>query len=110
MKKPQSHDLKRIKNEAAKVLKVWKTNREFRMSDATFEDFDKLSEEFDEALNKIESQNRELNEMRNTRDLAAAKLDQLNSRARSGMRGYFGPKSSQYMQVRDIDLTPMPGR
>ena len=89
-----------IKAQAARILKVWKANREFRMKDATIVDFARAQDEFERILKDIAAKNRELDELRKARARAAAKLDQLCSRAQSGMRGYFGPNSLQHEQTR----------
>ena len=93
-----------IKHQAGRVRKVWKVNRGFRISDATFEDFEKVYVEFDAVGRKIEARLRELGELRKDRDKLSVKLNELTARARSGMRGYFGPKSVQYGQVKWIGI------
>ena len=102
MGKPMNYDLREIKDQSTGILKVWKANREFRLSDVKFENYEKRCAELDEILKKIEIQNRELDESRKIRDRLAIKLRQLNTRARSGLRGYFGPKSSQYGQIKGL--------
>src|ERR1017187_1199690 len=89
-----------VQNQAHNILKVWKANREFRMQDTKFEDFDKVYGEFDELLKKIEARSRELNELKTAREKLAAKLVLLNTRARSGMRGYFGPQSPEFARAK----------
>ena len=93
-----------IKAQAALVLKVWKANCEFRTKDCTVEDFEAVHDKFAQVLKDIEARHRELERLRTTRQKLAEKLNELSTRARSGMRGYFGPKSSQYQQV--IDTPP----
>jgi uncharacterized coiled-coil DUF342 family protein len=100
MEKRLTYSLPEIKRLALNVLKVWKANREFRMKDTKFEDFEKVYAEFDGVLKKISTLSRELDEMRKARDKVAAKLGQLTTRARSEIQGYFGPQSSQYEQVK----------
>jgi len=102
MGKPINYDLREIKSLSTDILKVWKANREFRLSDAKFENYEKRCAELDEILKKIAVQNRELDESRKIRNKLAIKLRQLNTRARSGLRGYFGPKSSQYGQIKGL--------
>jgi hypothetical protein len=60
-------------------------------------------------LEKIKSRIRELHELRITRNKLEPKVKHLSSRARSGMRGYFGPKSSEYQRVRlNLPKKPAP--
>ena len=94
-----SHD---TKEHAAKVRKVWKVNREFRMSDASFEDFEKLYAAFDACSKQVEEKRRELGELITSRDKVAIKLNELVARACDGMRGYFGSQSPQYGQVKKV--------
>src|ERR1017187_2117747 len=97
--KQTNYTQQKVKDQAHNILKVWKANREFRMQDTKFEDFDKVTAEFDELLKKIDTRSRELNELRTAREKLASKLSLLNTRARSGMRGYFGPQSSELAPV-----------
>jgi hypothetical protein len=98
--KPPGYAQREVKNQAHNILKVWQANREFRMQDTKFEDFDKVTAEFDELLKKIDTRSRELHELRTAREKLASKLSLLNIRARSGMRGYFGPQSSEFARVK----------
>jgi hypothetical protein len=91
-----------IKEQAAKVRKVWKANREFRISDASFEDFEKLHAGFDAQSKQVEEKRRELGELIMSRDKVAIKLNELVTRAYVGMRGYFGVQSPQYGQIKKI--------
>ena len=102
--KPSGYTKHEVQNQAHSILKVWKANREFRMQDTKFEDFDTVYVEFDELLKKIEARSRELNELKTDREKLASKLALLNTRARSGMRGYFGPKSPEFARVK-VHLT-----
>jgi hypothetical protein len=43
-----------------------------------------------------------LNELKTVREKLASKLSLLNTRARSGMRGYFGPQSSEFARIKVI--------
>ena len=98
--KPANYTQQKVKDQAHNILKVWKANREFRMQDTKFEDFDKVTAEFDELLKKIDTRSRELNELRTAREKLASKLSLLNTRARSGMRGYFGPQSPEFARAK----------
>jgi hypothetical protein len=89
-----------VKSQAQAILKIWKANREFRLRDTKFEDFEKVTAQYEQVLEKIETQTRELHELKVARNQLAPKVEKLSSRARSGMRGYFGPQSSEYQHVR----------
>jgi len=89
-----------IGEETRTILKLWRANREFRMRDTKFEDYQKVGAEYACLFEKIDARNRELTKMRKERDKLAAKLVVLNARARSGMRGYFGLKSPEFAQIK----------
>jgi hypothetical protein len=93
-------DVALIKAQATRILKVWKANHEFRMKDATVADFEAVHDKFERVLKDIEAKGRELGELRKARQKAVAKLRELSTRAQSGLRGYFGPNSAQYQQIR----------
>ncbi len=91
--------LKKIQAQATRILKVWKANREFRMIDATISDFEAVHGEFGRTGKAVEAKSRELDKLRKVRRKAVAKLNELCTRAQSGMRGYFRPDSLQYQQI-----------
>lgn len=82
------------------LLKLWRANREFRMRDTPFEDYEKLGAEYDALLGKIDARNRELTKMRRERDRLVGQLVVFNARVRSGMRGYFGHQSPEFAQIK----------
>jgi hypothetical protein len=108
--KPMGVDPGNTQIQAQAVLKIWKANREFRMRDTKFEDFEKLSTQYDQVLEKITTWKRELHELKVARDKLSPKVERLCSRARSGMRGYFGPQSSEYLHVRRIQYQAPAGK
>jgi hypothetical protein len=109
LEKPTSRPSDDIQGQAHDVLKVWKANPEFRMQENQFEDFEKIVDEWDKVLEKIKVQKRALHELLIVRDKLQTQVDHLSSRARSGMRGYFGPNSPEYQHVRR-NLPPTPVR
>lgn len=82
------------------ILKLWQANRDFRMRETQFEDYEKVGAAYTGLLEKIDARNRELTKMRKERDNLATKLVVLNTRARSGMRGYFGAQSPEFAQIK----------
>ncbi len=99
-KRTRNYNQKATKEQANNVLKVWKANREFRLQDTRFEDYEKIYDELDGLTKKNEALSRELNESRGAEQKLAARLRLLSTRARSGMRGYFGPQSSEFAGVK----------
>ena len=89
----------KVKTDKDKVLKVWKDNPDFKMKEVKLEDFETGGKELDAVLKDIAVKELELTPLRNNRDDLAVKLNGVCTRARSGMKGYFGPNSSQYEQA-----------
>ncbi len=89
-----------VQQQTQSILKVWKANRGFELKETKFEDFEKMSSEYDKVMEEIETRNRELQELRITRDKLVSMVEKMASRVRYGMRGYFGPQSSEYSGVR----------
>jgi hypothetical protein len=85
--------------DAPRILKAWKANPEFRMKDATVADFQVTHAAFSKVLRDLGAKGRELTELRKVRNKTAVKLNELCTRVRSGMRGFYGPNSSQYKQT-----------
>jgi hypothetical protein len=100
LEKHSKHAHNEINGEARTILKLWQANREFRMRDTQFEDYQKVGAAYAGLLEKIDARNRELTKMREERDKLAARLVMLNARARSGMRGYFGLQSPEFAQIK----------
>jgi hypothetical protein len=96
-----------INDQTRSILKVWKANREFRMRDIQFEDYEKVGAEYAGLLKTIDVRNRELTKLRKERDKLTAKLVMLNTRARSGMRGYFGLQSHEFAQIKTGSHKPV---
>jgi hypothetical protein len=92
--------LLQIQRQMHSILEVWKANGGFQLRDTKFEDFEKMSSEYDRVTAEIENRNRELHELRTTRHKLVSPVEKMISRVRSGMRGYFGPQSSEYLRVR----------
>ena len=86
----------KVQTDKNNILKVWKGNPDFKMKDVTLEDFKADSERLDDVLKAIADKELELTPLRNTRDDLAGKLNEVCTRARSGMKGYFGPNSPNF--------------
>ena len=88
-----------VKKDSENILEVWTENPDFKMKDVTLEDFGKDFDTLDKTLKAIAVIELKLTPLRNTRDDLSKKLNEVNTRARSGMKGFFGPNSSQYEQA-----------
>ena len=89
----------KVKTDAETILRVWKDNTEFKLKDVTLETFDTDTSRLIKLLNDIAVKEQEMTPLRNERDDLALKLNEVCTRARSGIKGFFGPNSSQYEQV-----------
>ncbi len=96
----KGYDRMAIKKSAHIILDIWQANRGFQLQDTGFEDFEKASHELDELMNRIEDRERELNALKSAQNELTARLALLNARARSGMRGYFGPQSPEAARIK----------
>ena len=82
-----------------KVHDVWAANPEFVMKEVTLENFTAAIADAQAADNAVETLRGQLVALINTRDAKNATLTELPTRALSGIRGFFGPDSSQYEQA-----------
>ena len=89
----------KVKTDSDNILNVWKANTDFKMKEVTLEDFEGGTKRLNTVLKDILTKDQELSILKNERDDLARKLNELCTRARSGMKGYFGPNSSQYEQA-----------
>lgn len=89
----------KVKKDSGNILEVWTENPDFKMKDVTLDDFGKDYGILEKTLKEIAAFELKLTPLRNTRDDLAKKLNEINTRARSGMKGFFGPNSSQYEQA-----------
>ena len=89
----------KVKKDSENILGVWTANPDFKMKDVTPEDFGKDYEALDKTLKDIAALELKMTPLRNARDDLARKLNEVNTRARSGMKGFFGPNSTQYEQA-----------
>ena len=89
----------RVIDDANRIVSIWQDNLDFKLGTVTLPDLqatiDRLAQ-YDEHVRSLKS---ELVGALNRRDDTAYDLNQLVVRARSGIRGYFGPDSSQYEQA-----------
>ena len=64
-----------MKHQAAKVWKVWKANRAFRLSDAGFENFEKVYLQFGDMIKRIAELDRQLPVVAVGRPVPSAAVD-----------------------------------
>ncbi|MBI5383282.1 MAG: hypothetical protein HZA90_01200 [Verrucomicrobia bacterium] len=89
----------KVKKDSNIILGVWTGNPDFKMKDVTLEGFRADCDALDKVLADIADLDMKLTPLRNQRDDLTLKLNETNTRARSGMKGFFGPNSTQYEQA-----------
>jgi hypothetical protein len=85
--------------EKDQVLRVWEANPEFKMKEVALVDFQTSCANLKSLIQNVVAKDQEASVLRNERDDVALKVNELCTRARSGMKGFFGPNSSQYEQA-----------
>jgi len=89
----------KVLTDAKTILEVWNENKDFKLKDVTLENVEADCVTLEKSIEDIAKLELKLTPLRNLRDDVAKKLNETNTRARSGIKGYFGGNSSQYDQV-----------
>ena len=88
-----------IVTDAGRILNVWSANPEFAMGTVTKDALSSAAQDLQAAHTAVESKRTELTGLMDARDDKAKQLQELISRARSGIRAAFGPDAAQYEQA-----------
>lgn len=78
-------------NDAQKIVDVWTANPAFSMGEVTLKVFEAAMKTVSDADAAVEAKRRELTGLADVRDDAIKHLQELTTRARSGVRSTFGP-------------------
>lgn len=95
-----------IKDETVRVFKVWKSNRQFRLHDVTYDQYKALHDDMQQSVEANAAKERELAEIKKIRNKILMKLKAINVRVRSGFRGFYGPDSAQFRQLASPGAAP----
>ena len=82
--------------DADNILKVWSVNAEFKLKDVTLGQFQQDRDDLANLLAELKRKDDEMTPLRNRRDDLTAKINSACTRARSGIKGYFGEDSTEY--------------
>jgi len=93
----QSFD--RIQTEADQLVRVWSANPAFALDNVTLEAFQSLVASFKNARSARQDLRTQLVKSTNDFRKVADALTETLKRARTGIRGFFGPDSPQYEQI-----------
>ncbi|MBI5388238.1 MAG: hypothetical protein HZA90_26535 [Verrucomicrobia bacterium] len=85
--------------DADKIIKVWTDNAAFKMDKITLEEFTAKRNALEQLDQDIAAKEIEMTGLVNTRKTLRDEVSGLTTRARSGIRGFFGPDSTQYEQA-----------
>lgn len=88
--------VKAVIEDSAKVERVWDDNNDFTLKDATRAEYKTLRAQVVDEQSQIEELQRQLSVLSNSCDGKSLRLKAMTTRARTGMRGYFGPDSTEY--------------
>ncbi len=96
---PGNINVQEVKDNVGAILKVWKANPDFKLKDLTVESLQQDADAFEAALNALQQKEDELTPLRNQRDDLGARINAACTRARTGIKGYFGDNSTEYEQA-----------
>ncbi|MGC4074778.1 MAG: hypothetical protein QM760_20200 [Nibricoccus sp.] len=96
---PASTTVNSVLRNAQKIAEVWNANATFTLNDITQKSFGDLQAEAAQLSETVESRRIELQGLINKRDDIVGELQLAITRARSGIRAFFGPDSSEYDQA-----------
>jgi len=89
----------RVINEANRITQIWDENPGFQLGTITLADVYATIERLTQLDDHIRNLRSDLVGEINRRDDTARALNEIVVRARSGIRGHFGPDSSEYEQA-----------
>ena len=84
---------------AQKIVNVWAENETFSMGEVTVVTLKDKMTAVTEADLAVEAERQKLMALINARDNEITALHQMVTRARSGIRSFYGPDSTQYEQA-----------
>lgn len=93
---PTKVNAQHVKTDAESILKVWTANTDFKLKDVTLKGFQDDVSSLGDLLTSIQEKEDELTPLRNQRDDLALRLNDNCTRARAGIKGYFGTNSTEY--------------
>jgi hypothetical protein len=88
-----------VLRDAQKIADIWNAHPTFLLNDITQKSFGDMQAAATQLSETVESRRTELQGLINQRDDTVKALRSAIGRARNGIRGFFGPDSSQYDQA-----------
>jgi len=85
-----------VTNESDKIAKVWGVNPDFKIKGMTLEQYQAQRDRLTRVMGVIKENEDALTSLRNERDDLSIQLNENTTRARAGIKGYFGADSNEY--------------
>jgi hypothetical protein len=89
----------KVLNDATRIMDVWGANPDFKLGTVTLSDYQETVTALQTLDSAIETKRVELTGLVDQRDDKTRGVSDLNTRALSGFRAFYGPDSPQYAQV-----------
>ena len=89
----------KVKADIDKIVEIMTANTDFLMKDVTLVAIKTDATALGDTIKKIDSLDLQITPLRNQRDDLARKLNEVCTRARAGLKGFYGVNSSQYEQA-----------
>ena len=90
---------KKLNDRTARLYKAWKANRDFRLQDLTFEEYEQLHDDLAKLTQAKAQKKREFTETRNLLAQMQRRMAMVNTRVQGGFRSFYGPESPQFLQA-----------
>jgi hypothetical protein len=89
----------KVKADIDKIIEIMTANTDFVMKDIPLTTIKTDATALADAIKKLDSLDLQATPVRNQRDDLARKLNEVCTRVRAGLKGCYGPNSSQYEQA-----------
>lgn len=96
---PKSKTVDAVLAEAEQIARVWTDNPAFALSGVTLAQFQTMISELRAQQGETEDLRTRLTAALNETNTKSQAVTEIATRARTGIRGYFGPDSTQYEQA-----------
>ena len=96
---PESKTVDAVVADGQQIARVWSDNPSFALNGVTLAQFQTMLSELETSQRVTEDLRTQLTEAVNETNGRSAAVTEINTRARAGIRGFFGPDSTQYEQA-----------
>jgi hypothetical protein len=96
---PTAFNAAKVKIDIDKIIEIMTANPDFTMKDVTLPVIKTDATALGDTIKKLDALDLQITPLRNQRDDLARKLNEVCTRARAGLKGFYGVNSSQYEQA-----------